>query len=80
MNNNFGAATHARDGSVSLNGRLLGGDYTEDDVRDILNSLCSVLKADMGKELEHSSHTHVLVLSQLFKQAEGMGLNFSVDT
>lgn len=60
--------------------RLLGGDYTEDDVRNILDNLCSVLKADMGKELEHASHTHVLVLSQLFKQAEGMGLNFSVDT
>eukprot|EP01043_Picozoa_sp_COSAG02_P031193 COSAG02_NODE_2024_length_10084_cov_130.539509_10_plen_258_part_00 len=60
--------------------RLLGGDYTEDDVRQILDSLCSVLKADMGKELEHATHTHVLVLQQLFQQAEGMGLNFSVDT
>ena len=60
--------------------RLLGGDYTEDDVRDILDSLCSVLKADMGRELEHAAHTHVLVLQQLFKQAEGMGMNFSVDT
>jgi hypothetical protein len=60
--------------------RLLGGDYTEDDVREILDSLSSVLKADQRKELEHAAHTHVLVLSQLFKQAEGMGLNFSVDT
>jgi chromosome segregation ATPase len=60
--------------------RLLGGDYTEDDVREILDSLCSVLKADMGTELEHAAHTNVLVLQQLFQQAEGMGLNFSVDT
>lgn len=49
-------------------------------MRDILDSLRSVLKADMSKELEHAAHTHVLVLQQLFQQAEGMGMNFSVDT
>ena len=60
--------------------RLLAEEYSESDVREILDSLASVLKADLGKELENASHTNVLVLNQLFKQAEGMGLSFSVDT
>eukprot|EP01052_Picozoa_sp_SAG31_P009649 SAG31_NODE_511_length_14722_cov_14.770499_15_plen_74_part_00 len=60
-------------------GRLLEDSYSDSDVRDILDSLCSVVKADMAKELEHNYHTHILVLQQLFKQAEGMDLNFSVD-
>ena len=66
--------------TVCLLRRLLRDDYTEGDVREILDSLRDVLKADMANELEHAAHTHVLVLKQLFQQAEGMGLNFSVDT
>ena len=60
--------------------RLLEDSYTEDDVRDLLGSLKTVVTTDMGRELEESSHTNALVLRQLFSQADAMELHFKVNT
>ncbi|XP_064463705.1 leucine zipper transcription factor-like protein 1 isoform X2 [Ornithodoros turicata] len=59
--------------------RLMEETYTADEVRDILNALCSVLTAEMESELINSAHTNVLLLQQLFKQAEQWHLKLHVD-
>lgn len=50
--------------------RLFEETFTSDEVKEILDGLCSVLKADVGSDLMHSSHTSALLLRQLFQQAE----------
>lgn len=44
--------------------------HLDDEVRDMLDSLCGVLKADVDSDLLNSSHTNALLLRQLFQQAE----------
>lgn len=43
---------------------------TDDEVREMLDSLCGVLKADVDSDLINTSHTNALLLRQLFQQAE----------
>ncbi len=45
----------------------------------MLDGLCAVLKADIGSDLIHSSHTSALLLRQLLKQAEHWHLKLKVD-
>ena len=45
----------------------------------MLDGLCAVLKADIGSDLIHNSHTSALLLRQLLKQAEQWHLKMKVD-
>ena len=45
----------------------------------MLDGLCAVLKADIGSDLMHNSHTSALLLRQLLKQAENWHLKMKVD-
>lgn len=66
--------------SECVDTRLIEPEYTEQDVKEIIENLGYVLKADLSKELEHASHVNVLVLQQVFKQVEGMEMFFTIDT
>ena len=50
--------------------RLMEETYTYDELKDLLGSIEGVIKADIESELIYSSHTNVLLLRQLFEQAE----------
>ena len=50
-----------------------------DEVKEMLDGLCAVLKADVGSDLIHNSHTSGLLLRQLFQQAEKWHLKLTVD-
>lgn len=50
-----------------------------EEVREMLDGLCSVLKADIGSDLIHNSHTSALLLRQLFQQAEKWHLKLQVE-
>lgn len=54
--------------------------YTSDDVQAILSGLKNVLKSNISEELETFSHRSVLLLRELFLQAEGNGVNLHIDT
>lgn len=43
---------------------------SDDEVREMLDSLCGVLRADVDSDLINSAHTNALLLRQLFQQAE----------
>lgn len=62
---------------------MLGDDHTHhavgDEVKEMLDGLCAVLKADIGSDLIHNSHTSALLLRQLFQQAEKWHLKLKVD-
>lgn len=45
----------------------------------MLDGVCAVLKADVGSDLIHNSHTSALLLRQLFQQAEQWHLKLKVD-
>lgn len=53
--------------------------YAGDEVKEMLDGVCAVLKADVGSDLIHSSHTSALLLRQLFQQAEQWHLKLKVD-
>ena len=61
-------------------GRVLTSTFTREDVCSILTDFSSVLRTDLAKELEHSSHTVALVLQQVFTQLEGKELFCSIET
>jgi hypothetical protein len=60
--------------------RLLSEGYTREEVVELLQSVGSILKADLGRELEHAAHMNFLVLQQVFQQVERIGLHFTIDT
>lgn len=59
--------------------RLLDGTYTCDEVQELLHGLCKVVQADTETELISSTHMTVLLLKQLFEQAEKWHLRLQVD-
>ena len=52
--------------------------YTLDEVYDLLEGLQSVIKGDVDTELIHTGHTNILLLRQLFSQAEKWHLKLQV--
>eukprot|EP00118_Oscarella_pearsei_P000861 m.5985 g.5985 ORF g.5985 m.5985 type:complete len:303 (+) comp14637_c0_seq2:355-1263(+) len=59
--------------------RLTEETFTAEEVRDMMNGLCVVLKGDVESELIHTSHTNVLLLRQVFQQAEKWHLKLNAD-
>ena len=53
--------------------------YTLDEVTDMLDELHAVVKGELESELMNSSHTNVLLLRQLFSQAEKWHLKLQAD-
>lgn len=60
--------------------RLVDDTYTLEEVRELLDSLGDVVKAEVEGELLHSSHTNSLLLTRLFKQAQKWHLTLDADT
>jgi leucine zipper transcription factor-like protein 1 len=52
---------------------------TVDEVHDVLMELWDTVKEELDKELSHQSHTYVLLLRQLFIQAEHWHLKLQAD-
>lgn len=52
---------------------------TVDEVHDILADLWDSAKEEIDTELSHQSHTYVLLLRQLFMQAENWHLKLQAD-
>lgn len=52
---------------------------TVDEVHDIIEELWDVAKEEIDRELSHQSHTYVLLLRQLFLQAEHWHLKLQAD-
>ena len=46
---------------------------------DFLFGLCAIVKGDVESELIHTTHTNVLLLRQIFRQAEKWRLKLSAD-
>ncbi|PNF33667.1 Leucine zipper transcription factor-like protein 1 [Cryptotermes secundus] len=59
--------------------RLLDDTYTGDEVQELLLGLCKVVRADIETELISSTHMTVLLLKQLFEQAEKWHLRLQAD-
>ncbi|XP_022185815.1 leucine zipper transcription factor-like protein 1 isoform X2 [Nilaparvata lugens] len=62
-----------------LDSRLLEPTYTRSEVEDILRSLLDVVRGDIESELIGFAHNNVLLLSQLFNQAEKWHLRMNVN-
>ena len=45
----------------------------------MLDGLCAVVKGDMESELINTAHTNVLLLHQMFEQAETWRLKLNAD-
>ncbi|KAK3882855.1 hypothetical protein Pcinc_012788 [Petrolisthes cinctipes] len=60
--------------------RLLEDTYTSEEVSEMLDSLAEVVRAEVEGELIHAVHTHSLLLSRLFQQAQKWHLALTVDT
>jgi len=59
--------------------RLMDDTYTLDEVCDLLEGLQAVIKGDVDSELIHTAHTNILLLRQLFAQAEKWHLKLQAD-
>ena len=59
--------------------RLLDGTYTCDEVQELLHGLCKVVQADTETELISSTNMTVLLVKQLFEQAEKWHLRLQAD-
>ena len=59
--------------------RLVDDTYTLDEVTDMLDELCAVVRGEVDSELINSSHTNVLLLRQVFSQAEKWHLKLQAD-
>ncbi|ESN96260.1 hypothetical protein HELRODRAFT_68387, partial [Helobdella robusta] len=59
--------------------RLQEDTYTIDEVKEIIECLNTLVRADVETELIHTSHTVVLMLVQLFQQAEKWHLKLQPD-
>lgn len=59
--------------------RLYEDTYTADEVTEMLNGLLSVVRGEVDDELLNTSHTNVLLLRQLFQQAERWHLKLQAD-
>lgn len=59
--------------------RLCEDTFTIDEVTDLLDGLLTVVRAEVETELINSAHTNVLLLRQLFQQAEQWHLKLQAD-
>ena len=59
--------------------RLMENTYTDDEVRDMLTDIGNVIASEIECELINSSHTNVLVLQQVFTQAQKWHLDLDAD-
>ena len=59
--------------------RLMENTYTDDEVRDMLTDIGNVIASEIESELINSSHTNVLVLQQVFAQAQKWHLDLDAD-
>ena len=59
--------------------RLLEDTYTLEEVKELLGNIEDVIRADIETELIYSSHTNVLLLKQVFEQAEKWHLNLQTN-
>lgn len=59
--------------------RLVEETYTSEEVQQILDGLCTVVRAEVESELINSTHTNVVLLRQLCKQAEQWHLQLQAD-
>lgn len=59
--------------------RLTDDTFTIDEVKEMLDSLLSVVRSEVDNELNHTAHTNILLLVQLFQQAEKWHLKLQAD-
>ena len=59
--------------------RLTDETYTVDEVKDVLSDVSSEVCSDIESELTNSTHTNVLLLQQIFGQAEKWHLSLDAD-
>ena len=59
--------------------RLTDDTFTIDEVNEMLDSLLSVVRGEVDNELNHTAHTNILLLVQLFQQAEKWHLKLQAD-
>lgn len=59
--------------------RLYEDTYTVDEVTEMLDGLLSVVRSEVDEELLNTAHTNVLLLRQLFQQAENWHLKLQAD-
>jgi len=59
--------------------RLTDDTFTIDEVNEMLDSLLSVVRGEVDNELDHTAHTNILLLVQLFQQAEKWHLKLQAD-
>ncbi|XP_054715913.1 leucine zipper transcription factor-like protein 1 [Uloborus diversus] len=59
--------------------RLMEGTFTAEEVRDILDELCALLKGDLEMELINTAHTAALLLCQMCCQAQQWHLKLNAD-
>jgi len=53
--------------------------YTIDEVTEMLNSLESVVRAEIESELIFTAHTNVLLINQILQQAQKQQVDVDVD-
>jgi len=59
--------------------RLFEDQYTREDVEALINGLLAVVRTTMKKDLQGSGASSVLLLKQIFEQAEKSGISLSTD-
>ena len=64
---------------MCLCGRLNEETFTIDEVEEMLNGLLSVVRGEVESELINTAHTNVLLLRQVFQQAEKWHLKLQAD-
>lgn len=63
----------------SLKNRLDETTYTIDEVTEMLDGLLSVVRGEVEGELDNTAYTNVLLLRQMFQQAEKWHLKLQAD-
>ncbi|KAG8179275.1 hypothetical protein JTE90_026739 [Oedothorax gibbosus] len=59
--------------------RLMEGTFTADEVKDMLDELCALLRGDLELELINTAHTATLLLIQMCCQAQQWHLKLNAD-
>ncbi|XP_031562380.1 leucine zipper transcription factor-like protein 1 [Actinia tenebrosa] len=59
--------------------RLVEDTYTLDEITEMLDGLCAVVRGEVETELINTAHTNVLLLRQVFSQAEKWHLKLQAD-
>ena len=59
--------------------RLTDETFTIDEVTEILDGLLTIVRGEVESELINTAHTNVLMMRQMFQQAEKWHLKMSAD-